>query len=271
MAIDPRSEKTIETLVPKAKEYARAFLEAVRSAGHEARLISGTRSYAEQAKLFAIGRTTDIGKPRVTNAPPGRSNHNFGIAWDLGVFKAGKYVPESPEYAAIGPIGEELGLEWGGSWKTIVDRPHYQVKTGLTLPQLDAIVRKHGGWLSPDAMAEIDSLVPALNSKKKPADPPSITDVAVDIYAKSLKVPVRGFLRDSRVYVAARDFANYFGGDVIEVDDTVTHVKLEIAGEEVAVPVIQVSGSAFAKFADINAALGWEFKYDTKTKRLTVG
>jgi peptidoglycan L-alanyl-D-glutamate endopeptidase CwlK len=28
----------------------------------------------------------------------------------------------------VGALGTELGLEWGGSWKTIVDQPHFQLR-----------------------------------------------------------------------------------------------------------------------------------------------
>ena len=27
----------------------------------------------------------------------------------------------------VGKIGESIGLEWGGSWKSIVDKPHFQL------------------------------------------------------------------------------------------------------------------------------------------------
>jgi peptidoglycan L-alanyl-D-glutamate endopeptidase CwlK len=89
-------------------------------------VISGLRSYEEQAALYAQGRTAP-GK-KVTNARPGYSNHNFGIAFDIGVFEGSKYLPESPKYKAVGALGMDLGLEWGGNWKTIVDQPHFQLR-----------------------------------------------------------------------------------------------------------------------------------------------
>ena len=48
----------------------------------------------------------------MTNARGGYSNHNFGIAFDVGVFEGSKYIGESPKYKAIGAIGMDLGLEW---------------------------------------------------------------------------------------------------------------------------------------------------------------
>jgi peptidoglycan L-alanyl-D-glutamate endopeptidase CwlK len=89
------------------------------------KIISGTRTYAEQDALFAQGRTKFPG-PVVTKARGGQSNHNFGVAWDIGVFQAGKYIPESDLYKKAGEIGKNLGLEWGGDWKSIQDEPHFQ-------------------------------------------------------------------------------------------------------------------------------------------------
>ena len=31
-------------------------------------------------------------------------------------------------YGAVGALGVDIGLEWGGSWKTIVDAPHFQLR-----------------------------------------------------------------------------------------------------------------------------------------------
>ena len=100
------------------------------------RIISGTRTYAEQAAIFAQGRTTP-GKI-VTKAGPGQSNHNFGVAWDIGVFLNGEYLNESPLYGKLGATGKGLGLEWGGDWSGFVDRPHYQLRMTSSLAELRA-------------------------------------------------------------------------------------------------------------------------------------
>ena len=90
------------------------------------KVLSGLRSYAEQDALYAQGRTAP-GKI-VTRAKAGYSNHNFGIAFDIGVFEGNKYLDESPKYKAVGVLGVDLGLEWGGNWKSIVDQPHFQLR-----------------------------------------------------------------------------------------------------------------------------------------------
>lgn len=147
---DKRSETTIATLHPKAQEFAREFLKRIQDSGILGtviiKLISGTRNYAEQAALFAQGRTKS-GKI-VTNAGPGQSNHNFGIAWDIGLFKGTDFLTDSPLYTKVGQEGKQIkSLEWGGDFKSIVDRPHFQVKNNLTLKQIRAKFEKGESYL----------------------------------------------------------------------------------------------------------------------------
>ncbi|GMU46756.1 MAG: hypothetical protein AMXMBFR26_15380 [Porticoccaceae bacterium] len=125
-AVDPRSEGHIATLLPEVQPLARALVQKAAQHDIRIRVISGTRSYAEQDALYAQGRTAPGSK--VTNARGGHSNHNFGIAFDIGVFEGNKYLGESVKYKAVGALGMELGLEWGGNWKTIVDEPHFQLR-----------------------------------------------------------------------------------------------------------------------------------------------
>jgi len=127
---DSRSEKNIATLHPRVRPFARALIEKAAGKGIIIKVTSATRSFAEQDKLFAQ-------RPKVTNARGGFSNHNFGIAIDITIFKgstdpeqAKTPVFESPLYKVIGVLGTDLGLEWGGNWKTIVDEPHFQLRPG---------------------------------------------------------------------------------------------------------------------------------------------
>ena len=138
-----RSQRIIDTLLPNARPWADACFAALNAhaaaSGHTVEYLSGTRTFTQQAALWAQGRTTP-GK-RVTNSRPGSSYHNYGVAWDIGVFKDGHYLGNSPLYDQLGRIGEALGLEWGGRWHSIHDGPHYQVNTGKTVQQLMALHR----------------------------------------------------------------------------------------------------------------------------------
>lgn len=137
--IDARSAKNLATLLLKVQPVFANCLLALKKhyqeKGIDVRIICGTRTYAEQDALYAQGRT----KPGqiVTKAKGGQSNHNFGVAVDVGLFSAdGKYIGTSPLYKEIGPIVDQFPeLEWGGNWK-FVDEPHIQYRTGLTIAEM---------------------------------------------------------------------------------------------------------------------------------------
>jgi peptidoglycan LD-endopeptidase CwlK len=129
-SFDPRTEGNLLSLQPKVQALARQSLKQILEAGIEARIISGTRTYAAQNELFKRGRWGNPG-PRVTNARAGESNHNFAIAWDIGIFVRGHYQDDSPLYAKAARVGLLPGLEWGGDWAGFPDQPHYQFATKL--------------------------------------------------------------------------------------------------------------------------------------------
>lgn len=124
--VDERSEKNIATLLPEVQPMARALVQKAAANGIQIKVLSGLRSYAEQDALYAQGRTASGNI--VTKARGGYSNHNFGIAFDIGVFEGNRYLGTSPKYKAVGALGMDLGLEWGGNWKSMVDEPHFQLR-----------------------------------------------------------------------------------------------------------------------------------------------
>lgn len=108
--------------------------------------ISGYRPFPEQAKLYFQGRTTP-GKI-VTNARPGMSAHNYGLAvdWckDEDVARAGLQPDwDLKDYIILQEEAEKLDLESGMSWKSFKEGPHIQVPN-LPLTQLKEIHDKEG-------------------------------------------------------------------------------------------------------------------------------
>jgi peptidoglycan LD-endopeptidase CwlK len=123
---DPRSEKAIATLHERVRPYARALIHAAAAQGIRIIVTSALRTYEQQNELYAQGRS----KPGkiVTGARGGYSNHNFGLAFDVTIFKGVEPVWESPAYKAVGALGRSLGLEWGGDWQSFKDEPHFQLR-----------------------------------------------------------------------------------------------------------------------------------------------
>ena len=127
---DSRSERSIMSLLPKAQIEARKFLKLSAENNTVVKIISGTRTYQEQDELYSHGRNGNT-LPIVTKAKGGQSNHNFGIAWDIGLYDGvGNYIANENPYISIAPTVLEVidNLEWGGNWHSFKDYPHYQLK-----------------------------------------------------------------------------------------------------------------------------------------------
>ncbi|KPN17632.1 hypothetical protein AO715_04965 [Xanthomonas sp. Mitacek01] len=119
------------SLHPELRGQAAEFVNRVeQELGITLRVTSGYRTYAEQNALYAQGRTTpgDV----VTNARGGYSNHNFATAFDVVEVRPNGSINWDTNWDAIGRIGTSMGLEWGGNWTSIVDKPHFQLDTGLS-------------------------------------------------------------------------------------------------------------------------------------------
>ena len=138
------SKRTLENLAglnAKFRREAEAFLAAAQVIadrhGITIEVISGLRSWTQQAALYAQGRT----KPGriVTKARPGSSWHNYGLAIDLGLFAGGRYLDEAAPkraeqiYRELGTLAADMGIEWAGNWKSFPEGPHFQKTYGLTL------------------------------------------------------------------------------------------------------------------------------------------
>lgn len=128
--MDKASQDRLAKVHPELAKRVANLIAALAEHGIDARVVSGLRTYAEQDALYAQGRTHP--GQRVTNARGGYSNHNFGLACDIGIFDAkGKYLGDSMLYDLIQPAAHQAGLESGADWKHINDRPHVQLPTDL--------------------------------------------------------------------------------------------------------------------------------------------
>ncbi len=128
-----RSERLIARLHESIQARARDLLQLAANEGIALVVTQGLRTFAEQQALYDQGRTKP--GPIVTNALPGSSWHNFGLAFDVAELVGDKYhYPLAPAWwAHVGELGKSLGLEWGGDFHSFVDRPHFEYHPGLTL------------------------------------------------------------------------------------------------------------------------------------------
>lgn len=101
-------------LVPELEPFARALVDAAGAAGLLPRVTSTRRSSAEQARLY---RRAQQGLQKYPVAPPGRSPHEYGEAFDLIVSPL-DYID------SVGQLWEQWGGVWGGRFG---DEVHFEL------------------------------------------------------------------------------------------------------------------------------------------------
>ena len=139
--MDPVNQKRIDQLHPKIRQKVTDALNEANSkltGNAQVRIVQGLRTIAEQDALYAQGRTTK--GPIVTKAKGGSSFHNYGLAIDFALLIDSKEiswndkkdydVDKEPDWMEVVKVFKAHGFEWGGDWKTILDKPHFQMTFG---------------------------------------------------------------------------------------------------------------------------------------------
>jgi peptidoglycan L-alanyl-D-glutamate endopeptidase CwlK len=121
------SSRSLDDLRPEVRPQVDAFLAACKAASIDVLVTCTLRSNAEQAALYAQGRTTP--GIRVTDAPAGRSAHNFGLAIDVVPVVNGKldWERKDPVWQKVGQLGVIANLQWAGTpGFPFPELPHFQ-------------------------------------------------------------------------------------------------------------------------------------------------
>ncbi|MCY8937324.1 M15 family metallopeptidase [Peribacillus frigoritolerans] len=164
---------------PVVKAAALEMIELAYNEGIYVQISAGYRSLEEQANLFGQGRVysyngknySNLAKPIVTNAKPGQSYHNYGLAIDFFIVsddgKRAIWTVDS-KWQRVAAIGKDLGFKWGGDWSSFKDYPHLEMTGGLSFTQLQAGKKPH--ITSPKTSkgdSHIISIQKTLNSRYK--------------------------------------------------------------------------------------------------------
>ena len=127
---DPITSTRILKLDVRIRKPVQDFINDAYNQGIKLRITQGFRSFEEQNQLYAQGRTKPGSK--VTNAKGGQSYHNYGLAVDVAPLENGE-INWNGDWNRIGKTGIQHGFEWGGNFKSIIDKPHFQMTFGLKL------------------------------------------------------------------------------------------------------------------------------------------
>lgn len=129
--------RDIKQLHPVLQQKVAELQELCSKKGLKIGISECLRTVEEQDELYAQGRT----KPGniVTNAKGSSysSMHLWGLAFDIYRNDGkGAYYDNDGFFTKVGKLGQSIGLEWGGSWKSIVDKPHFQLPDWGSTPTL---------------------------------------------------------------------------------------------------------------------------------------
>jgi len=154
-----RSEARIGNVHPCLKEYAVELIKRCYKEGIRVQLSSGYRSPVDQAYIYGQGRSSYIyngkqygrmkdgnGKqfPIISNAKPGTSIHNYGLAIDYFLVTEdgnNSIWTVNSDWKRVAAIAKSMGFEWGGDWSSFRDYPHLQYTKGLTLGKIASGMR----------------------------------------------------------------------------------------------------------------------------------
>lgn len=127
--------RDITKLHPRLQEKFKLLQKKCAQNGIKIRSTECLRTAKEQDALYAKGRTAPGSKVTNARGRDAKSMHQWGVAVDIVIDmdadKDGdvdiRDLYNVKLLNVVGKIGESIGLEWGGSWKSIVDKPHFQL------------------------------------------------------------------------------------------------------------------------------------------------
>lgn len=189
--------RNINKCHPRLIDLSKKLVSACRGQGLIIGIGESFRTKEEQDALYAKGRTAPGNI--VTNAKGSSysSHHQWGTAFDIYRNDGkGVYTDGDGFFKKVGKIGKSIGLEWGGDWKSPVDKPHFQLpdwgSTTVRLKRMYGTPEKFmDTWKGDVEMVEESKII--INGKEK---------------------KVKRILKDGTNYIAIRDIAENLGYDI---------------------------------------------------------
>ena len=134
--------RDVKQLHPELQEKFELLQKKCAQKGIKIRATECLRTAKEQDALYAKGRTAPGSKVTNARGRDAKSMHQWGVAVDIVIDmdadKDGdvdiRDLYNVKLLNVVGKIGESIGLEWGGSWKSIVDKPHFQLPDWGSIP-----------------------------------------------------------------------------------------------------------------------------------------
>lgn len=154
--MDGRSETNLIGVYPALADKVRDAADVLAKQDIFILVVSGLRTREKQQALYDQGRI--ISGDIVTNAKPGFSLHNYGLACDIVPYLVGdsgalNWDHRTAQYGAMVSQLKAQGLTWGGEWHMLKDYDHFQFGGLPASPSMEMVADYGDGGL--DALKSI--------------------------------------------------------------------------------------------------------------------
>lgn len=121
--------RDISRLRPDVAANCRVFIQRCAAEGLPVLVVETVRDKEYQASLYARGRSKP-GKIVTNQKTPSFHWDKVGLAFDICKNVKGHEYDDADFFRRCGAIGKEMGFTWGGDWKSLPDKPHFQWDDG---------------------------------------------------------------------------------------------------------------------------------------------
>lgn len=125
-----RTCRDLSELTGQAQTACNLFMEKCKAKGLNVLITETYRSQERQNYLYEQGRTRAGKKVTWTKS----SRHTSRRAWDICKNVRGQEYSDSKFFRQCGEIAAELGITWGGVWKSSPDTPHFEISADWKVP-----------------------------------------------------------------------------------------------------------------------------------------
>lgn len=125
-----RTCRDLSELTEQAQTACKLFMDKCKAKGLNVLITETYRSQERQNYLYEQGRTRQGKKVTWTR----NSRHTSRRAWDICKNIKGQEYSDSSFFKQCGEIAAELGITWGGTWKSSPDTPHFEIAADWEAP-----------------------------------------------------------------------------------------------------------------------------------------
>lgn len=120
----------VQALHPYFRDRVLELIRRCEAKGIQLAIVETYRTHAKQSEYKNMGK-------KYTRSGAGKSKHQYGLAIDLVPIVNGQAQWHNKHlWYRIGVTGEQLGLRWGGRWRSLYDPGHFEWTGGLNASDL---------------------------------------------------------------------------------------------------------------------------------------